>query len=366
MEKLKFIKDLISIKSFDTKQNKEIITYLEKQFSPIAKEIIKIKNKNNDCENMLIGLNTKLENARNAIVLSGHIDTVIADEKEYKTNPYQPTQIGDKIFGLGAIDMKSFFACILNNAKELLKLNSPIIIAITSDEETALTGVSALTDLMRELKIIPKFTIVGEPTNMEICTLSKSCYEFHVEFYGKSCHSSNPSLGINSNVIAAKLVLYISKLCKKYKDTTLSPNVIQGGEKVNIIPNYCKIFFDLRSNKMKNKEKILKKIQKYAKKLEKNNFGAKIAISNSLEILPLENKKSKIKKEILKVFSLKESSFTGGCEAGYYQALGGDAIVFGVGDLSLAHKPNEFVNINEFLTYNDLLLNVMQFVDNKN
>ena len=90
---MKNLEELVSIKSFDTKQNKEIIGYLEKRFASYSKEIIKVKSLEDDREGLIIGLNTKLDNVKDAIVLSGHIDTVVADEKLYNTNTYSPNII---------------------------------------------------------------------------------------------------------------------------------------------------------------------------------------------------------------------------------------------------------------------------------
>lgn len=87
---MKNLEELVSIKSYDTKQNKEIINYLEKRFAPFSEEIVKVKSSEDDREGLIIGLNTKLKNINDAIVLSGHIDTVVADEKLYNTNPYCP------------------------------------------------------------------------------------------------------------------------------------------------------------------------------------------------------------------------------------------------------------------------------------
>jgi acetylornithine deacetylase len=119
MKELDYLKKLVSIKSFDIYENREIIEYLYKEFSKYAEEIIVLKNDNNDKRNLLISLNVDLKNISNAVVLSGHIDTVPANEKEYITNPYQPVVKNGKLYGLGSIDMKSFFACILANIKKL-------------------------------------------------------------------------------------------------------------------------------------------------------------------------------------------------------------------------------------------------------
>lgn len=355
------LKELVSIKSFDIKQNKEIINYLEKRFAPNSKEIIKVKSLKDDREGLIIGINTQLKNINNAIVLSGHIDTVTADEKLYKTNPYCPTLIGNRMYGLGTIDMKSYFGCILDNLDKIRALKKPIIIAITGDEETTLTLVKQIQNKFIERCIIPRLTIVGEPTNMAICSTSKGCGEFSIEIFGKSCHSSMPENGINANYILARLVLYIEKLCSRIDGTSVSCNVVSGGDKVNIVSGFAKLKFDMRSDNIKDAERLLKLIKQYIKVLEKRYDGSKIVLSQELNIPPLERKNGELVEAICSKFKLKEKSFTGGCEAGYFQAIGGDAFIFGVGDLALAHKPNEFVNIDEYNKYSQLFMKVLDY-----
>lgn len=364
MEKYKNICDLVNIKSFDENQNDQIINCLEKKFAD-CKQIIKIKNDNNNKYNLIVGINTKLENLDNAIILSGHIDTVPADEKNYATNPYQATKIDNKIYGLGIIDMKCFFASIIDNLDFLKSCDLPIVVCISSDEETQLNGITKITNTLRQNNIKPYFTLVGEPTNLGFCTKSKSCFEYSVQVYGKSCHSSKPQNGINSNYICAKLINYIEKLAKKYKNTSLSCNIMQGGEKVNIISCYAKIIFDIRSTQKKYAEICIKKITKKSKQLQKKYAGAKIEINNNLYIPALENSSKKLVDKITKKYNQTPIEFIGGCEAGYFCELGGEAIIFGAGDLALAHKPNEFLDIENYKKYNQMFVEIINLICKK-
>lgn len=359
---MKNLKELVSIQSFDTQQNKQIIDYLVKKFSPYSEEILRLKNTIDERENLLIGLNTKLNNVKNAIILAGHIDTVVADEQLYNTDPYTPTIIGDKMYGLGTIDMKSFFACLLDNIEQLKRTNYPIIIAITGDEETTLNGVNIIKKLLLERNVTPKISIIGEPTDLNICYASKGCNEYLVEATGKSCHSSMPNNGINANYIIARIMLYIEKLCSKIPGTTLTANVVTGGDKINIISDKANLKFDLRSDNVKNSQKIMTCLKKYIKGLEKKYVGSKIMITQTLDIPPLEDKNNLLIDKLCAEFKLCKNSFLGGCEAGYYQSIGGDAIVFGVGQLSLAHKPNEYVNLCEYEQYKKLLVEIIEYL----
>ena len=175
---LQNLKEIVNVPSFNTEDNSQIIDLLIKKFKPVSKEILKIKNPNSNKCNLLVGINTKLQNINNAIILSGHIDTVPPNTKSYKTNPLSATLINNKLYGLGVIDMKCFFASILDTATFLQKCSLPIVVAITADEETSFYGIKQIVKVLKLKNIKPLFSIIGEPTNLEVCVSSKCCFEF--------------------------------------------------------------------------------------------------------------------------------------------------------------------------------------------
>ena len=119
---LENLKELVAINSYDN--GDKIIEYLKNIFAFFSEEIIVVKNRENNNKSLIVGLNTKLKDVE-PIILSGHIDTVAPDIKLYKTNPLELTIEGDKAYGLGSIDMKSFIATILDNLQKLKSLCLP-------------------------------------------------------------------------------------------------------------------------------------------------------------------------------------------------------------------------------------------------
>lgn len=205
-------------------------------------------------------------------------------------------------------------------------------------------------------------TIVGEPTNSCLCSQSKSCNEFFIEITGKSCHSSMNYMGINANYIACRIMLYIETLNDVFADTTMSANIMAGGEKINIVPAYSKVMFDLRSTSSANENKLMRMLTDFIATLKTQYAGCEITLKRQLRIPPLEKMDYKLISQICKSLGLEEKDFVGACEAGYYQSVGGSAIVFGVGDLALAHKPNEFVCLNEFDEYEKKFLKLINML----
>ena len=359
MENLKTVSELVSIKSFDTNVNKEIIDYLIFTLKNNVEEIVKIKSDSSNKNNLVVGVNTKLKDIKNVIVLSGHIDTVVADEGKYATNPFEAVKVNDKLFGLGIIDMKCFFASIIDNIKKIKKLKTPVVISISCDEETTLEGVKKITEFFQKQNIVPGLTIVGEPTSMKFCFESKSCYEYEIEIFGKSCHSSSPENGINANYIAAKIMIEIEKLNGLIEGISLSCGVVSGGRASNIVPNYASLKFDIRSKTKLQKDKVIFLIEEKIEELKNEYKGSEIKLNSKLVIPPLENKNSDFLNALMVKYDIEEGEFKGGCEAGFFQELGGETVIFGTGDLELAHKPNEFMIIKKYFEYNQLLMQIL-------
>lgn len=354
MNDLKILKDLVSIKS-DNKE-KEILFYIEQALKEKVKEIQYVTGENGK-NNIIIGINCELKNIE-PIILSGHIDTVNADEKAYLTNPYDLVIKDGKAYGLGVIDMKCFTSSVIELIDDLKEYNCPIVLALTTDEETQLKGIECIIQQLKKNNIKPKFTIIGEPTSMKVNNISNGCFEYKVEVYGKSCHSSTPQKGINSICILAKLITYIEELSNKYDNLVMNSNIVNGGTIINRIPDYATMSYDIRTTSIDNYKEVINLINIKIKELEKE-YKTEIKMTKELEIPPLSCKNKNNIEKICYNLNLKIDSFSGGCEAGYYQNYSGDAILFGVGDLNLAHKPNEYMVIEDYKKYNKIFMKLI-------
>ena len=258
--------------------------------------------------------------------------------------------------------MKCFTSSVIDLIDKLKSYSSPIILALTTDEETELKGIEAIINNLKENNIRPKFTIIGEPTSMKINNVANGCFEYKVEVYGKSCHSSAPQNGINAICILAKLITYIEELSNKYGDLVMNSNLINGGTIINRIPDYATMSFDIRTNNIDSYNEVVKLVELKIKELEKE-YNTSIKLTKELEIPPLSCKNKNNIEKISSMLNLEIESFSGGCEAGYYENYSGDAILFGVGDLSLAHKPNEYMVIEDYKKYNKKFIELLNAVN---
>src|SRR4051794_25933235 len=100
------------------------------------------------------------------IILSGHTDVVPVDGQPWNTDPFEATLIGDRVYGRGVTDMKSFSATGLAFVPEFLRrrLARPLHFALSYDEEVGCIGVRRLiADVVRR-NLRPLGCVVGEPT----------------------------------------------------------------------------------------------------------------------------------------------------------------------------------------------------------
>ena len=88
---------------------------------------------------------------RAQVLLAGHTDTVPFDEGGWSKDPFKVTEEGNRLYGLGTIDMKGLFAFIVEALKEidLKTLDKPLRILATADEETTMAGARAIANQLR-------------------------------------------------------------------------------------------------------------------------------------------------------------------------------------------------------------------------
>jgi succinyl-diaminopimelate desuccinylase len=187
------------------------------------------------------------------LLLNGHLDVVPAGEG-WQHPPFEAVYDGDRVYGRGTADMKGAVASMIVAAQRIAQrrqaLAGDLLLAFTADEETGgLNGVKFLLD--RGL-IQADFAIVGEPTDFEVRPCQRGALWLEVEFRGRSAHGSLPHLGVNAVEMAAEVITALRKRCpvnlshQMLGSATLSINRIDGGTKVNIIPNRCRIELDRR------------------------------------------------------------------------------------------------------------------------
>lgn len=355
----KILGELIN-KKFDesSPNNDELIEYLKEQFSS-AVEIVTIKNSNGS-NNLLVGVNTCLNNVSGAVVLSGHMDT-ICPSQNYTNDFIVKNGI---VYGLGACDMKAFIAELIYKFEFLKSQPYPIIISLTCDEETTVEGVQNVLKYFLEHNITGKYFVIGEPTDSKVCSYHKGMADIVINITGKSAHSSAPSLGVNAIYIASHFASGIEELNNKFEPCGSSLNVskISGGMSSNSVAQSCSVYMDFRAIDDSQYAKIFEGIYNLKTSLETKYKGCSIDIDIKFNLPCFQKSENCITEQFCNALHQVPIAFNAWTEAGYLSKIIPEGIIFGAGSLKFAHKDNEQVSILQLETYDKnfgILLNIL-------
>ncbi|BBI01055.1 acetylornithine deacetylase [Buchnera aphidicola (Nipponaphis monzeni)] len=299
-------------------------------------------------------LASKTVGNRGGLLLSGHTDTVPYDDNLWDSDPFILTNKNNKYYGLGVVDMKGFFAIVLETLKYICfkKLKRSIHILATADEETTMSGAIHFTN---NTCLKPDCIIIGEPTSLIPVISHKGHMSISVMVKGQSGHSSNPSLGINSIDIMydviSKLLQLRTFFKKKYMYNgfninypTLNLGKIYGGDSANRICSSCTLLLDIRYTPNIDTKTINILILKYLNPII-NKWPQRLEIKKIHEDIPsYYYKHSNIFLKKIENIVNKSSIYADYCtEASFLQKIG-PTIILGPGSINQAHQNNEFID----------------------
>lgn len=310
------------------------------------------------------------------LVLSGHTDVVPVEGQAWSVEPFRATRRDGRVYGRGAADMKGFLACVLALVPELiaLPLRRPVILAFSYDEEVGCKGVPHLIDaLLRDLPS-PAACLVGEPTGMRLVDGHKGKAGYRCTITGREAHSAYPALGANAVIAAARLVAEIAAMGERFAADgpfaagfdpphhTASVGRIEGGAQLNIIPKDCRFEFEFRTLPEEDPLRFVRAVQRFAHdQVLPGLYGsapeAEIAFEEILAYPGLapapDSPFAQLCRELAATPAPTKVAF--GTEGGCYAARGIPALICGPGDIAVAHKPDEWIALDQLERCDDFL-----------
>ena len=290
------------------------------------------------------------------LVLAGHTDTVPFDDNKWQSDPFQLSERDQRWYGLGATDMKGFFPVAIEAAKTFVtaKLQQPLIILATADEESSMDGAR---ELVAQRQIQARFAVIGEPTDLKPARLHKGMMMESLTIAGRSGHSSDPNLGNNAleamHEAMQVLLNFRAELQTRYRNPafqvavpTLNLGCIHGGDSPNRICGECELHFDLRPLPGMHIDELRSAI---AAKLQP--LAAQRRVNIQLRSLFPgvqafeQNADSPLIKTVEQLSGHRAQAVGFATEAPFMQQLGMDTVVFGPGSIKQAHQPDEYVEI---------------------
>ncbi|MDO8553184.1 MAG: M20 family metallopeptidase [Candidatus Micrarchaeota archaeon] len=317
-----------------------------------------IYDKENDRFNILV---FGSENA--TLMINVHMDTVsINDPNNWKHNSFGEIVDG-KLYGRGSCDTKGHAACLLQAMIE--NFNENIVYVFNVEEELSMGGIKKVLELRKTRLKNLKYSISLEPTDGKIMRGNKGQYAFEVTAHGKTAHGSNPELGENAiyKIIgAARKIENYNKTVSKithplFGHATANLGVIGGGTASNVIPDYAFMCVDRRVLPNENPKDVEAEFRKLVAPLEVKFINRVEACETPAD--------SKIVTEISKLLGnlgmdSNSYGFTATSELSELRAVGLEGIIFGTGELTQAHKPDEYITIKELEQCTTVLNNLLK------
>jgi acetylornithine deacetylase len=305
--------------------------------------------------------------SKSGIGLSGHTDVVPVTGQEWATEPFKLTERDGKLYGRGSCDMKGFLACVMAMVPELTtrKLEVPIHILFSYDEEVGCTGVRPMIAELGTRLTMPHLIIVGEPTMMTVVDAHKGATRFQTTVTGREAHSSMAHIGVNAIHIAGLLIAELGKLEAELRDgaqdtrftppySTLQIGLIEGGRAQNIVPRHCSFSWEMR---VLPGTSIDETLRRFNKAVADTHLPAmrRVAVDAAIETVHkntvpafFSGHGSPAVSLALRLAEQNETfAVSYGTEAGLFQAAGPPSVICGPGDIAEAHRPDEFVAIAE-------------------
>jgi acetylornithine deacetylase len=305
---------------------------------------------------------------KGGVVLSGHIDVVPVDGQDWTADPFKMRQTDGKLIGRGVVDMKGFVAVALAIAPEMKRrnLNIPIHFAFSYDEEVGCIGVRGLIDDVVANLPLPRAVIVGEPTLMKIIGGHKGSRSLRSVVRGVPAHSSDPRLGANSIMAAARLVTFLEQMQQELADnadpnspfdppyTTVDLGIINGGTANNIIPEFTTVQWGFRELPADDADALEQRVRDFIEQeidpgLKKVSDKAGVSTEKYNTVPGLKPDADSPAEQLIRHLSgLNESGTVSfGTEAGLFQQAGMPAVVYGPGSIEQAHQPDEFIEVSQ-------------------
>ena len=218
------------------------------------------------------------------VVLLSHMDTVW----DVGTVAGRPTRIeGDRIYGVGSMDMKGGIVIALWALRALRQLDlfpeQPITYLLNSDEET---GSKHSTGEIEAEALGHNVVFVTEPPqDGKYKTQRKGVSQYVITAKGRASHSgADHARGINAIKEMAQHILAIEAMTNYDIGTTANVGVISGGTRPNVVPAEARIEINVRVTSRANGRAIHEQIMS----LKPIHPEAELIIEGGIGVPPME------------------------------------------------------------------------------
>lgn len=370
-EILSLSQKLVQFKSVNPPGNEEEISnFLAKKLKAMGFEVRQIEYAKGRPNIIAVKKGTT---GKKRLLCYGHLDVVPAgDLSKWEVDPFAGTIIGDKLHGRGSQDHKfpiSPFLYAWESLNELgIKLKGDLVFNFVVDEESG--GVYGFKRLMEDGHFDDTDSLIyggiGSVTSEAVVIGCNGTTKYLITVNGKGAHTAYLEDGTNAIVNAAKLIIELQKLADKVnarKDpitgtARMSINLIEGGTRLNVVPDRCIITIDRRTTPSESGDQATREILQVLEASRKMYPGldCKLDVEEGFPAASSDPKAEiiEILKQSAKVVIGKNLNAVGmpasSDYAWYIKRLNRPIAMYAVANAPLlAHAPKEFAYIQDII-----------------
>ena len=190
------------------------------------------------------------------------------------------------------------------------------------------------------------FALIGEPTGCDIVYTHKGACWLKLRTTGRAGHASAPEAADNAIYKMAEVLRCIRedivpRLAAQTHpilgSPTISPGLIHGGTKINIVPDFCELEVDTRTIPGQDSGEI-------PRLLRENSPGLEVSV---WEAAPLNTDPSHPLIQLLLKNGGKLAGAPWFCDAAVFAEAGIPAVAAGPGSIAQAHTKDEWIGVSE-------------------
>ncbi len=348
------LRELVAIDSTSTRTNLPFIDVLEQRLTALGFSCEQQRYRD-DAGVEKANLLARVGDGTPELSLVGHTDCVPFDPAW--TEALSLTARDGKLYGRGSCDTKAFIACALQAAAQTRgRLTRPFQLVFTADEELGCVGAKKLVE---GGKGHTKRAIIGEPTSLRPIRANKGYCLAEIDVLGKEGHSAYPDTGASAIFRGARLLTKLEAYARgalreeTHPDFvpgfgTLNVGMAVGGKAKNVIPGHMKLTLEWRPLPGQATEKVLRKVEALIAECQAEEPG----FVATIRPLRMDRGFDTTPGADVVAFLAQQSgraadTVSFGTEGPQLAALGAVPVVFGPGDITVAHQTGEFVPEDE-------------------
>jgi acetylornithine deacetylase/succinyl-diaminopimelate desuccinylase-like protein len=339
--------DLVAITSFSDHEHEAVdhlVGRCDELGLPVRRQPVA-----GSADNLLVGWSQRPE-----LLLTAHVDTI------------RPTWgwdgsvdvRGDLIYGLGAQDDKgcvvaALLALLMSREAGVAIESLPIAVGLCVDEEKGGKGSLAMASALR-----PRFVVGLEGTELGLGLAEGGFVEVWVRVKGRAVHGALRELGENAIEKALDLITEVkAHPASAHDHPLLGRNIpmvweIRGGEPLNVVPDACSVHLDWRVTPGgPSAAELLDWLARAAARIDGDVEAVEVVEPfETSPDAPLAEALARAVHRTTRTMPTSTGMVAWTDAHNFVDHGASQAVIFGPGDLRNAHRPDEYVSLNDVVT----------------